>query len=202
MKAYAVAAVALLIATPVFAKTYKVKPGPQAQAEFAGAFAALKAGDRIALEKGRYELVAGLSATVNKFSLRGEGPDKTVLSFTGQTAPGPCLSLSGADIVQLQELVRRVPVSDQVLGYAWALVRATRPGTPEAADFVEKWVSWGAGPRGLLTLITCAKARAILHGRYHATQGGANRVAGGLERHAGAAPFGRGIFGGDHADTG
>ena len=65
----------------------------------------------------------------------------------------------------------RVPVSDQVLGYAWALVRATRPGTPEAADFVDKWVAWGAGPRGVLTLITCAKARAILHGRYHATVG-------------------------------
>ncbi|MEI8372741.1 MAG: MoxR family ATPase [Planctomycetota bacterium] len=78
-------------------------------------------------------------------------------------------SLSGEDIVQLQKLVHRVPVSDQVLGYAWALVRATRPGTPEAADFVNKWVAWGSGPRGLLTLITCAKARAILHGRYHAT---------------------------------
>ena len=45
------------------------------------------------------------------------------------------------------------------------------PGTPEAADFVNKWVAWGAGPRGVLTLITCAKARAILHGRYHATVG-------------------------------
>ncbi len=77
--------------------------------------------------------------------------------------------LSGEDIVQLQELVLRVPVSDQVLGYAWALVRATRPETPEAPEFVNKWVNWGAGPRGVLTLVTCAKARAILHGRYHAT---------------------------------
>ena len=65
----------------------------------------------------------------------------------------------------------RVPVSDQVMGYAWALVRATRPGTPEAPDFVNKWIAWGAGPRGVLTLVTCAKARAILHGRYHATVG-------------------------------
>lgn len=98
MKAYAVAAIALLIATPAFAKTYKVKPGPQAQAEFAGALAALKAGDRIALEKGRYELGAGLSGAVNEFSLRGAGADKTILSFTGQTATGPCLSFSGAKI--------------------------------------------------------------------------------------------------------
>ena len=79
--------------------------------------------------------------------------------------------LSGEEIVRLQQLVLRVPVSDQVLGYAWALVRATRPGTPEAADFVDKWIAWGAGPRGVLTLVTCAKARAILHGRHHATVG-------------------------------
>ncbi len=79
--------------------------------------------------------------------------------------------LSGEDIVRLQELVVRVPVSDQVLGYAWAMVRATRPNTPEAPEFINKWAAWGAGPRGVLTLVSCAKARAILHGRYHATIG-------------------------------
>jgi MoxR-like ATPase len=79
----------------------------------------------------------------------------------------PCMT--GAEIIELQHLVTRVPVSDQVLGYAWALVRASRPDTPEAPQFVSKWVNWGAGPRGVLTLVTCAKARAMLHGRYHAT---------------------------------
>jgi MoxR-like ATPase len=79
--------------------------------------------------------------------------------------------LTGDDILALQDLVTRVPISDQVLGYAWALVRATRPNTQEAPDFIHRWVAWGAGPRGLLTLVTCAKARAILHGRYHATLG-------------------------------
>lgn len=77
--------------------------------------------------------------------------------------------LTGDEILEMQKLVTRVPVSDQVLGYAWALVRASRPGTKEAPDFVNKWVSWGAGPRGVLTLVQCAKARAILYGRYHAT---------------------------------
>jgi MoxR-like ATPase len=77
--------------------------------------------------------------------------------------------LTGEEIVEYQKLVTRVPVSDQVLGYAWALVRATRPGSQEAPEFVNKWVSWGAGPRGVLTLVTAAKARAILYGRYHAT---------------------------------
>jgi MoxR-like ATPase len=77
--------------------------------------------------------------------------------------------MTGEEIIDLQKLVTRVPVSDQVLGYAWALVRASRPGSKEAPEFVNKWVNWGAGPRGVLTLVICAKARAILYGRYHAT---------------------------------
>jgi len=84
--------------------------------------------------------------------------------------------LNAEDIISLQELVQNVPVSDQVLGFAWALVRATRPGTPEAPEFVNKWVNWGAGPRGVLTLVSCAKARAILYGRYHATVGDVQAV--------------------------
>ncbi len=93
----------------------------------------------------------------------------------------PCLS--GDDIIQLQQVVMRVPVSDQVLGYAWALVRASRPGQPEAPDFVNKWVNWGAGPRGVLTLVTCAKARALLFGRYHATVADVQAVAKSALRH-------------------
>jgi len=91
--------------------------------------------------------------------------------------------VSGEDIVQFQQLVNRVPVSDQVLGYAWALVRASRPGTPEAPEVVNKWASWGAGPRGVLTLVSCAKARAILHGRYHATTGDVQAIAKSALRH-------------------
>ena len=91
--------------------------------------------------------------------------------------------MSGDDIIEIQKLVTRVPVSDQVLGYAWALVRASRPNTPEAPDFVNRWVSWGAGPRGVLTLVTCAKARAILYGRYHATVGDVQAVAKPALRH-------------------
>ena len=91
--------------------------------------------------------------------------------------------LSGEEIVKLQKLVTRVPVSDQVLGYAWALVRATRPNQPEAPDFVNKWAGWGAGPRGLLTLVTAAKARAILYGRYHATVSDVQAVAKPALRH-------------------
>src|SRR5215218_8515117 len=91
--------------------------------------------------------------------------------------------LSGQDILTYQKLVTRVPVSDQVLGYAWALVRASRPNTKEAPDFVNKWVNWGAGPRGVLTLVSCAKARAILYGRYHATVADVQAVAKPALRH-------------------
>jgi len=91
--------------------------------------------------------------------------------------------MTGDEIIEFQRLVTRVPVSDQVLGYAWALVRASRPNTPESPDFVNRWVSWGAGPRGVLTLVTCAKARAILYGRYHATVGDVQAVAKPALRH-------------------
>jgi MoxR-like ATPase len=77
--------------------------------------------------------------------------------------------ISGEQIIGAQQLVQRMPVCDQVVGYACAIVRASRPNQPEAPDFVNKWVSWGAGPRGVLSLITSAKARALLNGRYHAT---------------------------------
>ncbi len=91
--------------------------------------------------------------------------------------------MSGEEIIEYQKLVTRVPVSDQVLGYAWALVRASRPGQKEAPDFVNKWVNWGAGPRGVLTLVSCAKARAILYGRYHATVADVQAVAKPALRH-------------------
>jgi MoxR-like ATPase len=97
----------------------------------------------------------------------------------GEIAP----IMSGNDIIEIQRLVTRVPVSDQVLGYAWALVRASRPNTPEATEFVNRWVNWGAGPRGVLTLVTCAKARAILFGRYHATVGDVQAIAKPALRH-------------------
>jgi len=102
---------------------------------------------------------------------------------TGGTLGRIAPLVSPEDIVVLQDLVTRVPVSDQVLGYAWALVRGTRPGAEEAPEFIHRWVAWGAGPRGLLTLITCAKARAILHGRYHATLGDVQAVVKPALRH-------------------
>src|SRR6266404_836133 len=70
--------------------------------------------------------------------------------------------LSPQRILQLQELVRRVPAADHVVKYAVALARATRPTAPNAPAFVRDAVSWGAGPRASQFLILAAKARAIL----------------------------------------
>jgi MoxR-like ATPase len=74
-------------------------------------------------------------------------------------------ALSAEQIIQLQHLVRTVPVSEHLVAYAVRLVRATRPNEPGCPEFVKNWVSWGAGPRAGQYLILAAKTRAILEGR-------------------------------------
>ena len=73
--------------------------------------------------------------------------------------------LNPARIIDLQRLVRTVPVADHVVEYAVRLVRATRPKSDGAPDFVKEYVSWGAGPRASQYLILAGKARALLDGR-------------------------------------
>lgn len=75
--------------------------------------------------------------------------------------------LTGEQILQLQTLVRRVPVSDHAINYALALVRQTRVTQNGAPDYVKSWLDWGAGPRAVQFLILGAKARALLNGRTH-----------------------------------
>jgi MoxR-like ATPase len=75
--------------------------------------------------------------------------------------------LTGEQILDLQWLVRRVPVTDHVIQYTLALVRQTRLGEAGVPKFVRDWLSWGAGPRAVQFLILGAKARALLHGRAH-----------------------------------
>jgi MoxR-like ATPase len=75
--------------------------------------------------------------------------------------------LAGDQILDLQTLVRRVPVTDHVIQYTLALVRQTRLGEPGVPKFIRDWLSWGAGPRAVQFLILGAKARALLHGRAH-----------------------------------
>ncbi|MEB2309011.1 MAG: MoxR family ATPase [Candidatus Brocadiaceae bacterium] len=76
---------------------------------------------------------------------------------------------SPPEIIELQDLVTRVPVADYVLEYAIRLVRASRPTGSDAPDFIKKWVSWGAGPRASQFLVLGSKARALLDGRFAAS---------------------------------
>jgi MoxR-like ATPase len=73
--------------------------------------------------------------------------------------------LGAREILDVQEVVRAMPVADHVVRYATRLARATRPGDARAPDFVKRWVHCGAGPRGTQYLVLGAKARAVLAGR-------------------------------------
>ena len=92
-------------------------------------------------------------------------------------------ALGADDVLRLQQVVRRVPVADHVVEYASTLARASRPKQQEAPDFVKDMVAWGAGPRAGINLVTAAKARAILNGRYHATTEDVKNVAYPVLRH-------------------
>ncbi len=75
--------------------------------------------------------------------------------------------LSGDAILELQRLVRKVPVTDHVIQYCLALVRQTRVSEPGVPKFIRDWLSWGAGPRAVQYLVLGGKARALLYGRTH-----------------------------------
>jgi MoxR-like ATPase len=91
--------------------------------------------------------------------------------------------LHGDDILRLQHIVRRVPVADHVFNYAKRITRMSRPGTAEAADFANKWLTWGAGPRASMNLILAAKAHAVLRGRHHVAADDVAEVALPILRH-------------------
>ena len=73
--------------------------------------------------------------------------------------------LSAEEILQLQSLVKKVPVAPFVIHYVLRLIRATRVDESEAPDFALEWINWGVGPRGVQYLLLAAKARAMIHGR-------------------------------------
>jgi len=90
-----------------------------------------------------------------------------VTKTTGADDPRPSRVLAGSDILAFQDLSRQVVIAEEIARYAVRLVDASRPGREGAPDFVEKWVKWGAGLRASQALVRGAKARALMHGRYH-----------------------------------
>lgn len=91
--------------------------------------------------------------------------------------------LNAEKILELQRLIRRVPVSDHILNYAVSLVKLTRPGRDSAPDFINDWVSWGAGPRASQYLILGGKTKAVLQGRYTPSEEDIDSVAMAVLRH-------------------
>ncbi len=92
-------------------------------------------------------------------------------------------TLTGEQILALQKIVRRVPVADHVIRYAMKLVRLTRPDKGDVPGFIRDYVNWGAGPRASQYLTLGAKARAVLHGRFHAECDDVRAVAAPVMRH-------------------
>ncbi len=102
---------------------------------------------------------------------------------TGTELAKPQAVMGQQEILDLQQIVRRMPVAEHVYEYAERLVRVTRPKAPEALDFCKKWLTWGAGPRAGLNLILAAKARAMLRGQYHVSCEDISAVAPPVFRH-------------------
>ncbi|MCD6366226.1 MAG: AAA family ATPase [Bacteroidales bacterium] len=74
--------------------------------------------------------------------------------------------LTKDEIIYFQQLIQRVPVNDNVINYAVNLATKTRPNLPSSPDFINEYVSWGAGPRASQYLIIAAKTNAVLSGKY------------------------------------
>ena len=92
-------------------------------------------------------------------------------------------TLSGREVITLQDIVRRVPCADHVMRYATHLTRATRVGGDDVPKFVSDYVAWGAGPRASQNLVLAGKARAILKGRYYVSTDDIRSVAPPVLRH-------------------
>ncbi|NVO85438.1 AAA family ATPase [Hymenobacter terrestris] len=101
---------------------------------------------------------------------------------TGTARPEVQPILSGDDVRQLQLLTRQVSISEELVQRVNRLVRATRPATSQV-KFIQDYGRWGAGPRAGQALILCAKARALLQGRFAATQEDVRALAPAVLRH-------------------
>ena len=108
---------------------------------------------------------------------------RVVTATTGDEEPTLTPVLSGDEILEVQRLVRRVPIAEEVARYAVRLVDASRPGQPHSPEFVGKWVKWGASLRASQALVLGGKARALIQGRYHVSVSDIRALAPAILRH-------------------
>jgi MoxR-like ATPase len=120
-------------------------------------------------QEGTYPLPeAQLDRFLMKILVRypSEKEERSIYRLTSTGTPvAPTPLLSGDEMLALQQIVHKVPVSDYCINYVSNLVRSTRAADPNAPRFVKEWVQWGVGPRGGQSLIAAAQARAALDGR-------------------------------------
>ncbi len=109
--------------------------------------------------------------------------ERVVRSTTGTEIPALTHILDANEIIEIQKLVRAVPVSDEVIRFAVKLVSRTRPEDPAAPPFVKEYVRWGASPRASQYLVLGAKALAAVHGKLCADHEGVRAVARQVLRH-------------------
>lgn len=122
-----------------------------------------------------------LNVVINYLPLDDE---VSVVERTTAGRPEPIDPLfSGEDVIAFHRIVRTVPVAKELVEYAVKITSSTRPGQPGAPDFVEKYVSWGAGTRASQYLVLGAKSRAILAGRSHVNVDDIRSVAHPVLRH-------------------
>ena len=132
---------------------------------------------------------------VNEFVVEGETLEIPLLRITEEaearqrgvdvtceTCPHYLL-FTGEDVMRFHELVRRVPVAEEMVRYAVQLAASSRPHQSNTHDFVNEWVSWGAGTRAGQFLSLGAKARALLRGRAHVTMDDIQALAAPALRH-------------------
>lgn len=106
-----------------------------------------------------------------------------VKATTSNHKPSVEALFNAQDIIDLQQLIRKIPVADNVIEYAVSLVGKTRPRSSEAAQIVKDYVDWGAGPRASQNLILGAKAHAAINGKYSPDIEDVQAVATGILRH-------------------
>jgi MoxR-like ATPase len=138
-------------------------------------------------QEGTYPLP---EAQLDRFLLKvfvgypGEEDERQIYRLTTSDASiDPVPVVTGEEMLSLQAIVRRVPVSDLCVNYVARLVRSTRPADPATPQFIRDWVLWGVGPRGGQSLIMASRARAALDGRPEVTVEDIRSMAAAVLRH-------------------
>ncbi|HRR28279.1 MAG TPA: MoxR family ATPase, partial [Victivallales bacterium] len=115
------------------------------------------------------------------FFIKVNYPDKEHELMIAKSNPSPLVNnikhiISSEELIEYQELIKKIPVPEHIYDYVVRIVRETRPPLPEAPKWLKSLVNWGAGPRAVQFLILGAKARAILNGNYLVTKEDVNSI--------------------------